>query len=809
MTRFSALFLFAFFCLFLIGERALAQDGRSSRVRVAIVTDEADAVLSILAKKQSNQEITESDWQRVFASEGYARLKKRELAMKNSFEDTDFQSFVLSDALFERRQSLTNTLAKWKETNVERVAELPLAYLPKGANIHAKIYPVIKPGVNSFVFDVKTDPAIFLYLDPAVSREKFENTLAHELHHIGYSSNCPAKKVSDEISRLPENERAVIKLIGAFGEGFAMLAAAGSPDTHPHAVSNPEERARWDKDMANFNDDLKKVERFFLDLLENRLTDDEARKTYASFFGVQGPWYTVGWKMSVMIEKTFGRKKLIECICDQRKLLPTYNSAVGKYNGKYHETLSSWSPTLVKKLGLIPTVGRSQGKAQEIDSLMHKLAARGQFSGSILVSERGRVIFKSGFGTANAAKNIPFTADTPVYLASLTKQFTAMAIMMLKEKGKLSYDDTLSKYFPEFPAYANKITIRNLLNHTSGIPDYVDLGLEHAGLTDTDVLNALVKQSTPRFAAGEKFEYSNSGYILLAMIVEKVSGQPYALFLKQNIFRPLAMKNTFVRDRSEKLPEKIARGYNRFGNDDDYTLLTYGEGGIYSTVEDMYRWDRALAGEKLVRQSTLREAFLPAKLNDGTISNYGFGWGIATVNGGTTVSHAGRFGGFNTYIKRFLNSGNTIVFLTNSGFRNMGAIGNALINVHDGKPYQLPKLSVAEAVYRKYRSGGIDSALGFYADLKKKDDETYEFGESELNELGYEFLATNMINDAIEILKLNADAYPNSSNVYDGLGEAYMKNGDNELAIKNYKMSLKLDPSNANAAAMLKKLELK
>ena len=223
-----------------------------------------------------------------------------------------------------------------------------MAYLPKGAQIKAKIYLVIKPRENSFVFDVKTDPAIFLYLDPTVSREKFENTLAHELHHIGYSSSCPTKKVSDEISGLPQNKRVVVTLIGAFGEGFAMLAAAGGPDTHPHAVSGPEERARWDKDIANFNNDLKKVEKFFLDLLENRLTQEETQKTAASFFGVQGPWYTVGWRMSVMIEKTFGRKKLIECICDNRKLLPLYNQAAAKHNRQAREPLALWSESFLE-----------------------------------------------------------------------------------------------------------------------------------------------------------------------------------------------------------------------------------------------------------------------------------------------------------------------------------------------------------------------------------------------------------------------------------------------------------------------------
>lgn len=328
-----------------------AQTSMPSAVNVRLVTDEAVAVLAILAKRKANQQITETDWQHVFSSEGYVRLKQRELSLKRSFEDNDFRTFVLSDQLFERAQALEETLTRWSSADITGAARLALAYLPKEARIRAKIYPVIKPRENSFVFDVKTDPAIFLYLDPAVSREKFENTLAHELHHIGYGSSCPSKQTSGEIAKLQPYAQTVLALIGAFGEGFAMLAAAGGPDVHPHAVSAPEERVRWDKDVANFNDDLKKVETFFINILENRLTEDEIQKTASSFFGVQGPWYTVGWKMSVLIEKTYGRPTLVECICDQRKLLPTYNKAAAKHNRTSHEPLTVWSASVVKGIG--------------------------------------------------------------------------------------------------------------------------------------------------------------------------------------------------------------------------------------------------------------------------------------------------------------------------------------------------------------------------------------------------------------------------------------------------------------------------
>ncbi len=342
----SFLICWAVFCGVASAEGASA----TSRLNVRLVTDEAEAVLAILAKRKAGQEVTESDWQRVFQSEGYVRLKQRELSLQRSFEDEAFKQFALSEQLLQRMPALEETLARWQNADLTRAGGLALAYLPKDATIKAKIYPVIKPRDNSFVFDVKTDPAIFLYLDPAVTREKFENTLAHELHHIGYGSACPRKEITGQISKLPQNQQALLTWIGAFGEGFAMLAAAGGPDIHPHAVSSAAERARWDGDVANFNADLKKVEAFFVDVLAGKLTEEQARAQGFSFFGTQGPWYTVGWRMATSIEKIYGRAKLIECMCDQRLLLSTYNRAAKQLNRRLKTPLALWSPAVVEPI---------------------------------------------------------------------------------------------------------------------------------------------------------------------------------------------------------------------------------------------------------------------------------------------------------------------------------------------------------------------------------------------------------------------------------------------------------------------------
>ncbi len=331
-------------------------------LQVELVTDEADAVLAILAKKAAAEPIADTDWKRLFASEAYARLKKREASLNRNFEDSDFKSFVLSDDLSSRRAALEETLARWRAADVTGAAGRALAYLPAGSQLRAKIYPVIKPQTNSFVFEVTTDPAIFLYLDPAMSAAQFENTFAHELHHIGYAAACAGHAETEQAQTTSPAAAQVRRWIWAFGEGVAMLAAAGGPDVHPHQASPAADRERWDHDVAQFDTDLHRVEKFFLDILKGRLAEQsEIEKIAYSFFGVQGPWYTVGWKMAVTIEKAQGRAALIDCLCEPTKFLAIYNRAAEEQNRKGGQQLATWSPALIETLrkptGTTPAAG--------------------------------------------------------------------------------------------------------------------------------------------------------------------------------------------------------------------------------------------------------------------------------------------------------------------------------------------------------------------------------------------------------------------------------------------------------------------
>lgn len=322
-----------------------------NRIELNLDTEEAEAVLAILDKRAAGIAITDVDWHHLFATEPYVRLQKREASMHRDFTDDDFKRFVLSPELAARTSLLRQTLETWRKADLAASARRVLSYLPERAHINAKVFPVIKPKTNSFVFETAVDPAIFLYLNPEQSAAQFENTVAHELHHIGYSS---VKSLAEEKQKdLPPNVKPAIEWMGAFGEGFAMLAAAGGPDIDPQAASSPKEHARWESDMGNFNRDLVALQSFFLDIIDQRLVGkDKIDQKGFTFFGTQGPWYTVGYKMAVIVEKRYGRKRLIECMLDPRELLASYNQAARERHTNGDGELALWSPELMQKIAL-------------------------------------------------------------------------------------------------------------------------------------------------------------------------------------------------------------------------------------------------------------------------------------------------------------------------------------------------------------------------------------------------------------------------------------------------------------------------
>jgi len=461
----------------------------------------------------------------------------------------------------------------------------------------------------------------------------------------------------------------------------------------------------------------------------------------------------------------------------------------------------------------------AKGKAAKIDEVMTAANKYRLFNGSVLVAENGKVIYKKGLGLAQMEWNIPNTPDTRFRLGSITKQFTATLILQLVEQGQVKLDAKVSDYLPAYRKdIGAKISVHQLLNHTSGIPNYTALpGFFNDVSRNPFTVDDFVKKYTNNnleFEPGSKFSYSNSGYFLLGAIIEKVTEQTYERVLKEKILDPLGMKNTGY-DHYETLIEKRASGYQKTaaGYENAPYLdmsIPYAAGSMYSTVEDLYLWDQALYTDRVL-SAAMKELMYKPNLED-----YAYGWVITKAKLGTgtetvpKITHGGGINGFSTVIARFPAQKHLIVLLDNtSQGRNLGRLELALTNILYNQPYDMPRMPLAEVLHKTIIEKGIEAGLAQYRDLKSRQANVYDFSEAELNGLGYQLLQARKLTEAIEIFKLNVEAYPKGFNTYDSLGEAYMTNGNTELAIQNYKKSLELNPENTGASAMLKRLETK
>ncbi|AKQ47781.1 beta-lactamase [Rufibacter radiotolerans] len=347
------------------------------------------------------------------------------------------------------------------------------------------------------------------------------------------------------------------------------------------------------------------------------------------------------------------------------------------------------------------TADSARQLAVKLDSVFKHFHKRRGFNGTVLVTKYDQVIYKNAFGMADFYRRDSLTVNTAFQLASVSKQFTAMAIMMLKEDGKLSYEDSVQQYFPAFPYHG--ITIRQLLTHQSGLSNYTYFSDKlwpdrNKNLTNQDVVNLMVQhQPKPYFKPNTRFDYSNTGYSLLASIVEKVSEKPFATFLRERIFEPLEMKHTFTYSPDvATLTGKIATGHTRFRQKrtSDYLDTVLGDKGIYSTVEDLYKWDQALYTQKLVKRETLHEAFTGTRQEKRKDEDYGFGWRIKPLeNGDTAVYHGGLWHGFSSYLLRNPKEHSALIILSNlpnGSFSYLQELRHFLYPVH---PDSVAKLS--------------------------------------------------------------------------------------------------------------------
>ncbi|MBE0645945.1 MAG: serine hydrolase [Bacteroidetes bacterium] len=458
----------------------------------------------------------------------------------------------------------------------------------------------------------------------------------------------------------------------------------------------------------------------------------------------------------------------------------------------------------------------AQEMETRLDQTLAALHKARVFNGAVLVAKGNDIILRKGYGTANMEWNVPVTPETRFRIGSVTKQFTASIILKLMEEGKIDLQAKLRNYIPEYPSsQADDVTIHMLLNHTSGIPSYTSLpGFMERNTRlpyPPDSMFAVFAHLPYDFEPGSRWQYNNSGYFILGSVIEHVTGKPYDEVLREFLLQPLVMNGSGYEHNEDVIPQfaggyvRIPGGYQRAAWLD--ATVPYAAGMMYSTVDDLYHWTRALhAGQVFANQKTFEMMTTPY------MQNYGYGLMIHTVKAGEkdvrVVEHGGGIFGFRAALWYLPEEEYTIVVLDNTEGRADFA-ANAAFRILHGLDVEFPKPSIAEEMQRVIDADGIGAAEKRYADLKKNESGKWNFDETELNTLGYLYLRAGKTDIALNVFKMNIDAYPKSSNPYDSYGEALAKAGRKDEAIAMYQKALEINPGSAGAKAALERLGAK
>lgn len=340
-----------------------------------------------------------------------------------------------------------------------------------------------------------------------------------------------------------------------------------------------------------------------------------------------------------------------------------------------------------------------------VDSLLTPVFKPGTPGAAVLVMKEGKPLLRKAYGTADLELGVAMTPEHVFRIGSMTKQFTAVAVLMLMEQGKLALDDPMTRFLPDFPVGKRTVTIRHLLTHTSGLVSYTDIPewrpLQRKDMTVNELIG-LTKDKPFEFEPGERWAYCNSGYILLGAVIEKAAGTTYEEFLRKNIFEPLGLKDTYYDSTTRIIPRRIP-GYgpgssNGFANA-DYLSMTqpYAAGSLLSTIDDLAAWNEALLAGKLVKRESLETAWSNHKLKDGSATGYGFGWGVGALDGKRMVSHTGGIHGFASIGILFPEEKLQILMLTNSTLpaRSPGTFASQIAGAAMGKPLASERQAVA------------------------------------------------------------------------------------------------------------------
>ena len=441
--------------------------------------------------------------------------------------------------------------------------------------------------------------------------------------------------------------------------------------------------------------------------------------------------------------------------------------------------------------------------AAAFDAYLEEAVRYDHFIGTVLVARDGNPVFERSYGQASYELDVANTAETVFSIASITKQFTAAAILQLRDQNLLKLDDPICDHLDDCPAAWQSVTIRHLLTHSSGIPNYSSLpdwderlaGLSYRRRSD---LIALVRDLPLQFPPGSSARYSNTGYQLLGLIIEQTSDMRYGDYLQQHILTPAGMRQTIF-NNSRALVPGLAAGYYSLGTTFvrpyvQSPTVYFGDAGLFTTAGDLLRWDRALSSDRVLSRQSIDEMFTP------TPQGYGLGWRVGEQFGRRQANHSGSGVGFSSYILRFLDEHLAVIVLSNSDEANASRVGNSLAAIYFGEPHQRPQASLADILWDVIEAQDAAAGIERYLTLKATQPSAYDFdNDGTLVDLGYDFYEAGELAVASQIFEFALSLFPRSAYSHDGLADIALEQERPATAIRHFEASLLLEPGNEYA----------
>ncbi len=459
--------------------------------------------------------------------------------------------------------------------------------------------------------------------------------------------------------------------------------------------------------------------------------------------------------------------------------------------------------------------------ASTMDAYIEAVMERFEIPGlAIAVTRGGEIVYTGAFGVRNVDTGDPMKAEYLFHMASVSKPFAATAVMQLVEEGKVNLDEPVVTYLPYFALADERykeITIRQMLNHTSGMPDVMDYEWDKPqydeGAAERYVRSLMNEQMIA--APGERWRYSNMAFDAMGDVIAKVSGRPFEIYVKENILDPLGMSesNFLQAETSESLrtTPHVWRLRPVVSEVYPYNRRHAPSSTLNSSVLEMTNWALAnlnrgeLNGRRILKEESYDILWSPSAEVDENL-HVGLSWFLGSHRGVSTIDHGGGDTGYRSYITLLPDEGIGLIIASNYDRTPMGSIRDGVLDILLGYEPAMPRQSVGMAFARAYVEQGLEPATALYRELEAEARDQYVFGDRELNALGYYFLRENQVAQAIEVFTFNVELFPDVANTYDSLGEAYMVNGERELAIQNYRKALDLDPGSDNAKQMLAEL---